>query len=208
MSAALPAFKKILGALGLFLIGAVFGPLLFAALAAFSPAKGKFGDSIESIKLVDAYRDELPEQILWMSILPPDSEYECGYETDSVFSDDSGHAEVETPMLDYAAYLTLIRWRNEQADSAWISRITEKIDSSFSDYQKSFLRRCIETTLFKANCMKVVEDFGNNVKRFADRDGPKSPEELISSQILCNFVDGVAARKGIALKTEHRSTSK
>ncbi|WP_373489940.1 hypothetical protein [Parasphingorhabdus sp.] len=205
MPAILPALKRILFVSALFLTGAVFGPLLFAALAAFSPEQGPFGESIEAEKLVGAYRDELPEQILWLTIMPPNLEKQCGYETDSVFDPSLPRDQRETHMLDYAAYLTLSRWRNEHADYEWISRITEKIDSSFSDYHKSFLRRCIESTLFKPHCMAVVEEFGNKIGRFPERDGPESANGPILDRVVCNFVDGVAARKGIELQTADRS---
>ena len=204
MSAVLPLLKRILFASALFLTGAVFGPLLFAALAAFSPAQGQFGESIEAEKLVEAYRSELPEQILWLTIMPPNFEKQCGYETDSVFDLNFPRDQGGTHMLDYAAYLTISRWRDEHTGYEWISRITEEIDSSFSDYHKSFLRRCIETTLFKSHCMGVVEEFGNKVDRFPERVGPESENKLILDQVICNFVDGVAARKGIELRTADR----
>ncbi len=205
MSAVLPVLKRILFASALFLTGAVFGPLLFAALAAFSPEQGQFGESIEAEKLVEAYRNELPEQILWLTIMSPSLEEECGYAVNSVFDLNFPRDQSGTHMLDYAAYLTISSWRNEHTGYEWISRITEAIDSGFSDYHKSFLRRCIETTLFKSHCMAIVEEFGNKVERFPERDGPKSENELILDQVVCNFVDGVAAKKGIELQTADRS---
>jgi len=53
--------------------------------------------------------------------------------------------------------------------------------------------------------MAVVEEFGNKVERFPERDGSESENELILNRVVCNFVDGVAARKGIKLQTAYRS---
>ena len=174
MSAVLSVLKRILFVSALFLTGAVFGPLLFAALAAFSPEQGQFGGSIEAEKLVEAYRNELPEQILWLTIMSPSLEKGCGYEVDSVFDLNFPRDQSGTHLLDYAAYLTISSWRNDH-------------------------------TLFKSHCMAVVEEFGNKVERFPERDGPESENELILDQVVCNFVDGVAARKGIELQTADRS---
>ena len=202
-----PVLKKMIVLSGLFVTGAVLGPLLIAALGALSPEKGKFGQSAEAAMLVDSYRDALPEQILWLTIPSPELEKKCGYETDSVF-DGIRTGTQEDPMLDYAAYVTLNGWLDEREDEVWVSNVTEKIDAGFSDYHKSFLRRCIEATLFKSYCMSVVEDFGNKVGRLSKPENAKMQEDKIIQQIECNFVDGVAARKGIDLQTAHRSDSK
>lgn len=183
--------------------GAVLGPVLIAAAgAAFAPAVDQYGTSLEAAKLVDAYRDRLPTGILFTSIVPPGDGAECGYEPDVVFPD--GFMALTTARrtnsyANYEGYSVLNRWRIQNRDESWIRSITAELQNQMSPFKTGFLRRCIEATLFADMCMRRVEEFGDTVPRFPRSRETGLPGEGIEDRIVCTFVDGVAARKGIPL---------
>ena len=198
---------KMLGAFGIFIIGATLGPLAIAAFSAWAEADNQmdYTETSEASRLVAAYRQRLPHFHLFLSVIPPEDGTECGYDNNDVFPDsfdqltDSMRSQKFT---EYAGYYALHLWRNDTRDEEWVSAITDSIDEKMSDFEAGFLRRCIEATLFSDFCMKQVAAYGdtNKIPRY-DHERPISPLRGfgIEDQIVCTYVDGVAARKGLAL---------
>ena len=188
-------------------VGAIFGPLAIAGAAAAigGPETDHFGGSIEAEKLVDAYRDQLPRGLLFLTITPPPDGAECGYDPEIVFPGGIGAMYPEgraTSYSDYQGYSELHRWRNGRRDDAWIRAITARIDEGMTDFQASFLRRCIESTMFADLCAREVERFGETVPRYGR---PRTNEaEGFEDRVVCTFVDGVVARKGVPLSPADR----
>ena len=95
--------------------------------------------------------------------------------------------------------MALDRWRSENSGEAWIRSITAEINTRFTPFEIGFLRRCIEGTLFAGLCMKKVERFRDIVPRFKRTHETEILAEGDEDRVVCTFVDGVAARKGIPL---------
>ncbi len=187
-------------------VGAIFGPVLIAgAAAALGRGSDGFGPISEADRLVDAYRDQLPRGRLFLSIVAsPDGE-ECGYDPEVVFPRGILAMQPEGRLdsyTDYRGYFELNGWRNERRDEAWIRAITTRIQAEMSDFRIGFLRRCIESTLFAGVCAKEVEQFGETVPRFDRRR--TSEAQGSEDRVVCTFVDGVAARKGVPLSSSER----
>lgn len=184
-------------------VGAIFGPLLFAVIgAAIAPAKGLAGQPIEAGKLVDAYRDKLPPLQLFLTVEMPQDGMECGYDPEKVFPDGFSammKARQTNSYADYEGYYALDQWRNNNQDEDWIEEIKAEVAKEMSPFEAGFLRRCIQSTVFSNLCMKEVESFGDTVPRF----NSKREHYLIAAgdedRVVCTFVDGVAARRGIPL---------
>ena len=185
------------------LFGAVFGPVIIALVAAaIEPETDSYGFPIESSKLIDAYQDRLPPRRIFLTIMPPDDGAECGYDPEIVFPDGMERmfeARQKGFYADYQGYYALDRWRGENRDRDWIEAIASKLGEQMSPFQAGFLRRCIESTLFADLCMKEVERFGDAVPRFSDDWRGHTLVGGYEDRVVCTFVDGVAARKGITL---------
>lgn len=196
--------KRSVSTLSLVLLGAVLGPLIVAAASAALDANQEdspFQKQNEAARLVNAYRSRLPVGILFMSVPLPEDGKECGYEPEHVFPDATNQmlrSGRENRYADYTGYWVLDHWRNSVRDEEWISAISQKIDDDLSDFETGFLRRCIDATLFSTICMSRVASYGDRVERF-DHTRPASPMRGfgIEDQIVCSYVDGVAARLGI-----------
>lgn len=191
-------------------VGAIFGPILIAALAAaLWPSTDRFGEPDEASKLVDAYQDRLEPGLLFLTILPPEDGAECGYRPDDVFPggfDEMIEARRNRSYADYEGYRALDSWRSRNRDEDWIAAIATQIDEEMTPFEAGFLRRCIEATIFADMCMKRVEGYGNSLPRF---DGDWERYSLAGGdedKVVCTFVDGVAARRGIALPDRRTET--
>jgi hypothetical protein len=184
-------------------VGAILGPVLFAVIGAIAaPAEGTGGRSIEANKLVDAYRNKLPPFRLFTTVVMPDDGAECGYDAGKVFPGGilaMMKARQANSYSDYEGYYALDQWRNRNQDEDWIDAIKAQISMEMSPFEAGFLRRCIESTVFSNLCMRQVEGFGDTVPRFSS----KREHFLIAAgdedRVVCTFVDGVAARRGIPL---------
>jgi hypothetical protein len=182
-------------------IGAVFGPVAIAiAGATFAPAKSPNGYVVEAAKLVEAYQSNLEPGLLFLSIVPPEDGAECGYKADAIFPGGILALNRQT-YTDYEGYFVLDKWRNESRDKAWIRAITLQIDQRLSPFEAGFLRRCIQGTLFAKLCMDRVSGFGDTTPRFDRKEKTGVPGDGNEDRVVCTFVDGVAARKGIPLAT-------
>lgn len=183
-------------------VGTILGPVVIAAtMAKLAPAKTRIGTSAEAEKLVDAYMARLEPGILFMTVVIPSDGEECGYDPEAVFPDGMvAMAKARgQKYVDYEGYYALNRWRRESRDQAYIRAIIRQIDKEMTPFEAGFLRRCIESTLFSDLCMRKVETFGDTVPRFGPKVKTGLPAEGEEDRVVCSFVDGVAARKGIPL---------
>jgi hypothetical protein len=198
--------RSILAILLWLALGAVFGPVAIAGgAAAFRGSPDALDRVSEAEKLVDAYRDQLPRHVLFLTLAPPPDGEECGYQPEIIFP---GGVQARYPQgrtdlyADYQGYLELDRWRRSRRDEAWIRAITATIHDRMSEFQIGFLRRCIQSTLFAGLCAKEVERIGDTVPRYGR---PRINEaEGFEDRVVCTFVDGVAARRGVALSPADR----
>ena len=196
--------KRIFWTVGLVLAGAILGPVVFAAASAALVAK-QDGSPLhrrnEADLLIDAYRSRLPVGIMFMTVMLPEDGKECGYKPEQVFPNAFDELEIgarQKRYTDYLGYWVLDHWRNKTQDEEWLSAVAQEIDNDFSDFEAGFLRRCIQATVFSPLCMNRVAPYGDRVERF-DHKRPASPMRGfgIEDQIVCTYVDGVAARRGI-----------
>ncbi|MDJ0644155.1 MAG: hypothetical protein QNJ15_15185 [Erythrobacter sp.] len=192
----------------LLIIGTVFGPLLIAVGGAAIVANQGEHDlerSNEAWALVEAYGNELRPGRLYLTIIPPPDGEECGYDPSVLFPagwDDIAKSHDERSFTDYVGYYVLDHWRSETRDAEYLSAIAQRIDDDLSDFEIAFLRRCISSTLFSSVCMERISGFNDGVERY-DHDRKASPllGWGIEDEIVCTYADGVAARRGIPLKT-------
>jgi hypothetical protein len=191
-----------------FTMGALVGPILIAGgLSIFpgGPADDAFGNekSVEASRLIDAYRARLPRGILFTSMIAPPNGKECGYDPDTVFPGGMsrmGRAWHDKIWVDYAGYYALNQWRWKSWDDAWISEITQQIGKDMSLSRIRFLRLCIESTVVSRTCMAEVEKYGDRVERFnKERENPYTIPGGHEDRVVCTYVDGVAARRGLPL---------
>lgn len=189
--------------LGVFVAGAVLGPIIIAAAgAAIVTAQEDHLKYREANALVDAYRGRLKPNKLFLTVIGPDDGEECGYKPEDVLPDrDEGYAEARRlgRYTDYEGYQALYYWRIYSQDESYIDRIKESVAERVSPYEVSFLKRCIESTILSSICMKRVETFGTLVERFPTDRKPFEHALGYRDRVICTFVDGVAARKGIPL---------
>ena len=198
---------RIAGAFLLLAMGATLGPVLIAAIAARVNQEQPFGfgEMREAERLVAAYRQRLPRHLLFLTIFGPDNGAECGYDPSEVFPDEIDQltdSVRKQKFNDYAGYYALDQWRNRSRDEEWIAAIRDKIDEQMSRFEVGFLRRCIEATIFSPICMKRVSEFGDSeeIPRFDHNRLTRTiMGEGIEDQIVCTYVDGVAARKKLTL---------
>ena len=174
--------------------GTALGPVVIAAGAAAMTTEDSGMLEDEAAKLVDAYRDQLPVHVLFLSITPPPDGEECGYDPETIFPDFYRHGRADT---DYLGYDALHQWRINRIDEAWIDAITTSIRDRMSPFQIGFLRSCIETTLFADRCAREVERFGDTVPRYFHLRVAEGVG--FENRVVCSFVDGIAARRRVPL---------
>lgn len=195
--------KKVLVATFWLLLGAVFGPVAIAGIAALYEEPPGMHDTSEAVKLVDAYRDELPPFRLFLSLVPPDEGKACGYDPGKLFPsgiDEMANARKENRFSDFEGYYALERWAADLKDEAYIAEITSRIEQTMGRREMKFLRRCIQSTLFASACMRRVERYGDVVERFPDK--MESFYFLASGheqEVICTYLDAIAARRGLAV---------
>lgn len=195
---------RILSAVGLVLAGAILGPVAFAAASAAWVAKedrSPMNRRNEAELLVNAYRSRLPVRIFFLTVMQPENGKECGYNPEQIFPnafDELAEGQRGKRYTDYVGYWVLDHWRDETQGEEWLTAVTQELDDDLSDFEAGFLRRCIEATIFSPMCMSRVAAYGDRVQRF-DHKRPASPMRGfgIEDQIVCTYVDGVAARRGI-----------
>lgn len=189
----------------IFALGTVVGPIIIAAIVSAVPYQSPGvlpQKELEIGRLVAAYRAKLPHGQLFLTIVPPPDGKECGYDPNKVFP-----AQLETMVKarsarqwsDYEGYYALHQWRGQNRGEEFIAAIQEKMAIQLSRFEAGFLRRCIDATMISSFCMKKVERIGNEVVRFDSNRHHFLLAGGNEDRVVCGYVDGVAARKGLPL---------
>ncbi|MFC4257289.1 hypothetical protein GRI97_16860 [Altererythrobacter xixiisoli] len=206
--------KATIGFVAIFGFGTVVGPVLIAAASA-----AYWADDVddgakwqETGRLLASYQHELAQiGYLNLSVILPDNGKECGYDSNKIFpnmDEDFGKIGTSIDFNYYNGYLALDRWKYNNIDEEWEQAVSQVIINDMNSFQIGFLRRCIEETTFSKMCMKQVAHYQNRVKRF-DHGRPSIPYfgYGIEDQIICTYVDGVAARLGVPLENPKTTPS-
>ena len=217
---------RFLGLSAMLVIGAILGPVLFAAIAASLPPTGDWTRmSPEHVRnrdiglMLDALdeREKQSNYITRYSVNPPPDGRECGYDPDSVFPgkyDQLLKSRTGKKYIDYMGYRALDRWRSGQIDESIEAAIRDRVQ--VSRFEAGFLRRCIQQTSFSGLCADHVDALRQNAYAGVDRKIAKREHSTMyghEDNVVCALVDGVAARKGLPLAKpfdqryadEHRS---
>ena len=198
---------------GLLAVGAIFGPLISAAISTAEPASGKWAQmSAEQLRMTEIgmlmealdTRKKQSNQIVRYSVTPPPDGKECGYDPDRIFPDKYNHmlkSRTEHSYDDYLGYWALDRWRSDLIDRAIDAEIASRM--KMDRFEAGFLRRCIQQTMFSGVCADQVEKLEQAAYEGVDRRAAKSRQDFLlfgaEDNVVCTFVDGVAARKGLPL---------
>lgn len=114
--------KKIGISVLLFIMGAIFGPLIFAAvMTAISVNREEtyIYTASEADLFIENYRDNLSANRLFLTMMPPPDGKECGYEPLMLFPrawHEMIEGQQEGKFSDYAGYYVLDQWRNDTKD--------------------------------------------------------------------------------------------
>lgn len=207
--------KATIGFVAVFGFGAIAGPVLIAAAsAAYWADDYDVGVKWqETGRLLASYQNELKQVgYLNLSLVSPDNGKECGYDSKKIFpnmDDDSRQLKPDDNFNYYNGYLVLDNWKYDNIDEEWRSAVGQSIINDMNSFQIGFLRRCIEATAFSSMCMKQVARYTNRIKQF-DHDRPSNPYfgYGVEKQIICTYVDGVAARLGVPLENPKTTPSR
>ena len=157
-------------------------------------------------RLVESHQARLPQGQLFLTLMPPDGS-ECGYEPSDLFGEGDYRASsfVSGQADAYAGYLTLDKWRDDLSDEKYVEEIIGRIADTHSTFAIEALRGCIEATAFSAMCMHCVSRAGEGVARYANgRLIPGTQDRSLEDQIVCRYLDGVAARRGLPMASRNR----
>lgn len=196
---------KAIRLIAIFAAGAVLGPVMIAGIAALDDEKASMPpQQDQAALLIRSYQANLPSLILFRSIFHEPHPEQCGYDETKLFPDGSIaiiDARESGRLSPIEGYMAINIWAAEQQNENYLYAITERIRKEHSPFEMEFLRRCIQSTIFSGICMKHVSQMGDRVKRFPDdpRDAGYFPGSGYEEEVICTYLDGVAARRGIAL---------
>ncbi len=187
-------------------LGAIIGPIVAAAVLAVAAPSEVYGRNNEAAKLVEVYRSRLRPFLLFLTIARPENGSECGYNSETIFPRGLyafKDMRKTGQYNDYVGYYALHTWSGNSSDDRWIANMTIALDERLSSFEAGFLRRCIESTVASTMCMSRVERLGRSVPR-SELEGMDYPLPYgqgwgFEDRVICSFVDGVAARKGLPL---------
>jgi hypothetical protein len=187
--------RRIFLSLLLLATGAVFGPVLVAAAQSAMVEDSELAQANEASRLLEAYRSTLEPMLLLLTIEMPNPA-DCGYDQREDLLPFDGSAEEE-----WRAYLYLDHWRMGTQNGSYLYAVSEYLDTRTTAFEAAFLRRCIETTVFASVCAKEVKALVAGKRRSANTPAPPEPtfESAHEDRIICTFLDGIAARRGIPL---------
>lgn len=194
------SFRRIGLATALLAAGALLGPVVFAGIGAALavsdpedyPTKWQ-----ETQRLVEAYRARLPRGRLYTTIASPQNGVECGYNVAAIFPD----VYSESRQFGYwNGYQALDHWRDMNWKRQRIEEFGEAIGADMNEFEVVFLRRCIEATVLQPLCMAKIAGYSDRVSRSDHLRATSLFEGYgYEDQIVCTYVDGVAARRGVPL---------
>jgi hypothetical protein len=179
--------------------GAIFGPLLWAAVAALMPEPQYRLPAYGLLREFDS-RDRT---IVSDSMDLFGEVRDCGYDADALFTkSDQEHYPVGqwqwTPHAGYMA-LTFLRrsnWRDRLNDLR-----TRRLEATTSNFSARFLRECMRSTLFGSLCERRTRTLLGEWK--SPYRGPASAGNQLDDpgerEMICVYLDGVAVRRGVPL---------
>ena len=204
---------RFLGLSAMLVIGAILGPVLFATIAASLPPTGDWANmSAAEVRnreiglMMDALeqRQKQSNYITRYSTIPPPDGKECGYDPDRVLPgkfDQLLKARTAKKYTDYLGYWALNRWRSDLIDESIEAAIRDRV--KIDRFEAGFLRRCIQQTSFSGVCADRVNDLRQKAYAGVDRKAARVENGSMlfghEDNVVCSFIDGVAARKGLPL---------
>lgn len=186
-------------------VGTLFGPL---AIATFFSVVAKEEDEHaafqEAVKLADRYIEAQPRLQLHLSLMSPDILYaHCGHDFEQLFPqimDDLEALHAAGRYSDYEGFEALDELRRRNSLEIRRTGLAIELEERLSLFDLRFLRRCIDATMFSKVCMRQVADIAADLPSEADLTSrvfiPGAGEE---PQIICTYLDGVSARRGLPL---------
>ena len=179
-----------LSLLAAFAGGTLLGPVVissFSGLISASPRTENSWDEgskwSEAQKLVQSYRNNLPQGFVFRTIITPPEGRECGYNTQDVFPGGVA-AMADERWSNYRGYLALNQWRNNNRSDAWISAITQRISEEMSVPKMRMLKTCIDASIFRSVCMHEVKEYSATI----DREGRSNAEfSLVGTTKIRSF---------------------
>lgn len=210
--------SKALWTIVLIAIGAVFGPMLFGlgnAVVASQRDKNSISHDETVARLLSAYKsDQIGNEVMY-TIDFGDSGRECGYEPDSLFDENDRFNYLISDHLqysDYHGYNSLYIWKFNNELYVQEKSISDFLRETISPFRSSILADCIDLTVLSEFCMRRLR---NTINHAGHSNIPLEQNEQRSKlmgigaeiEVICRFIDGVAARRGIPLVARHNSGS-
>ena len=199
-------FRNIIGAVVIFVAGAVLGPVVIAMILAFDDeTQGYYPHNADQAeRLTEVYQANLPNGLFFNSIYSEPHVKNCGYEEAEIFPDgldEIVEARQNGRLSLLEGYDAVDRWARRSQEIEYLASVTQVVQEEHSAFQLEFLRRCIQGTLFSGMCMKHVAKFGERVERFPEepRGDGRFAGAGYEDEVICTYLDGVAARRGLAI---------
>lgn len=186
-------------------LGALLGPLAFAALSSATAKEDREHAAFEeAVKLSDRYIEAQPRLQLYLSLMSPDILYDhCGHDFDQLFPDIMDDLEALHAIgrySDYEGFEAIDELRRRNGLEVRRTGLAMELEDRLSHFELGFLRRCIDATMFSGLCMQKVADIDTDLSDDAEVFSrvfiPGAGEE---PQIICTYLDGVAARRNLPL---------
>ncbi len=195
-----------MGLLAIFAAGAVFGPVVIAAISALHDEAVYPEERAERLLLAYEARPlDSPRPLLRM--MPSLDGAECGYDPRRLFTDDEadprtlGSLVTKPGFSDYEGYYALGNWSADSRSRIYEAALVKYVTDNYSNFQVEFLHSCIKETFFSAACKSQVEHMTNgfdyqmtDIEEFA-----QFPAAGNETDVVCTYLDAVAARRGIAI---------
>lgn len=186
-------------------MGAVLGPMAVAVISASFPEKRDAnGWPIEAMKLVEVFQSRPNPRTFRLMLtmeMPPNGQ-ECGYRDDKIFG--QGYVEkwaeaIRNPAYTpYEGYNIILHWKSQGAAENYKENMAMWIDDHIPTLEIAFLRRCIEYTVLSGFCYDRVASRVATIE-FSKIADTSRGDVVHANEILCTFIDGIAARKGLPL---------
>ena len=141
--------RNIIGLLAIFAAGAVFGPVLIAAVSALHDEAVYPEERAERLLATYDARP-LGAPLPMPRMAPRGKGAECGYDPAQLFSDDEVDPRTQASLLverrfsDYEGYMALDNWSQENRDRGQSAALAHYIDKKYSNFEIEFLNGCME----------------------------------------------------------------
>lgn len=193
--------RKFSSWIGIFLLGAVIGPVLIAAAQAWFAARDPGSGFAAADRLLASLDSYFPAELHMLTLDWTGPVDECGYDYGELFPG----PEMATDERWTAArgYFDLFLWRQDRfRDRARFARAV-RVQARLEPFAIDFLRRCMDATLFAPFCAGYVRN------AIESGDPPRLPPQMRHDHrremlTICAMLDGVAARRGLPLARTRR----